>query len=191
MRSRTTQGSILASRFQATVPLGRYDSQLPVGTPDAKLYGPRHLFYEDLDIDRVWESPGRLVTADDVATFARLTGDFNPIHTNAEYAATTPFGRPIAHGLLTLSLSSGMSIEHPAVRTIAFMELKSVTFFAPVYPGDVVRTRTTVVSKERRGRGKRGLVTWTRDVLNQDDKIVQRGVSVTLVEAREFPPPLT
>lgn len=154
------------------------------------MYGPEHKYYEDVEEGATWESPSREVTESDIGVFAKLTGDFNPIHVNPEYAANTPFGRTIAHGLLTLARASGMSIDHPAMRTIAVVELKSVRFLAPVYPGDQLRVRTTVLSKERRGRGKRGLITWSRAVVNQDGKIVQQGESITLVEAREPPPPL-
>lgn len=153
-------------------------------------YGPDHLYYEDLSIGQEWESPGRALAEADIRTFAELTGDFNPIHTSPEYAATTPFGRIMAHGMLTLSRASGMSIGHPPVRTIAVVELKNIRFSLPVYPGDVLRVRSRVVAKERKGRGKRGQVTWIRETVNQDNKIVQHGESITLVEAREGPPPL-
>ena len=149
------------------------------------MYGPEHLYYEDVPVDATWISPPKMITDADVRSFAELSGDHNPIHVNPEYAATTPFGRTIAHGMLTLSRASGMSINHPPMRTIAVVEIRSVKFCAPVFPGDVLRVRTTVLNKERRGRGKRGLVTWRRDVVNQDDKVVQTGESVTMVEARE------
>ena len=153
------------------------------------MYGDDHLFYEDFEVGQEWISPPREITSADIRVFADLSGDFNPIHLSAEYAATTPFGRPMAHGLLTLACASGMSITCPSVRTLALVELKSVKFLAAVYPGDVIHIVTRVVEKVRRGRGKRGQVTWMREVRNQDDKIVQEGLTVTLVQARDFPPP--
>ncbi len=149
------------------------------------MYGPEHNYFEDVEVGTTWESPSRVVTEADVHAYAELSGDFNPIHVNPEYAATTPFGRTIAHGLLTLARASGMSIDHPKMRTLAVVELRQIKFLAPVFPGDNLRVRTTVLAKERRGRGKRGHITWMRNVLNQDDKIVQQGESVTVVEARE------
>ena len=151
------------------------------------MYGQDHKYFEDVEIGDTWESPPRSISQEDIKTFAHLTGDFNPIHLNADYAATTPFGQTIAHGLLTLARSSGMSIDHPKMRTIAVISLNNVKFHLPVFPGDVLRVKTSIVGKERRGRGKRGLITWHRVVLNQHDKTVQEGESVTLVEAREFP----
>lgn len=149
------------------------------------MYGPRHLYYEDMEVGQSWQSPAREITEQDVRVFAELTRDFNPIHVDPEYAATTPFGRTIAHGMLTLGIASGQAIEHPPVRTIAVIELTHVRFTAAVYPGDKVHVKTTVVAKERRGRGKRGHITWKRELFNQDGKLVQEGSSVTLVEARE------
>ncbi|MFL5330211.1 MAG: MaoC family dehydratase [Gemmataceae bacterium] len=153
------------------------------------MYSDEHLYYEDFEVGDEWETAGRAITQADIRAFAELTGDFNPIHLNPEYAATTPFGRTIAHGLLTLSRASGMTVGHPKIRTLAVVELKAIKFAAPVYPDDVIHVRTRVLDKERRGRGKRGLVTWKREVLNQDGKLVQEGINVTLVEARDFPPP--
>lgn len=151
------------------------------------MYGPNHKYFEDVDIGATWESPSRVITQADINVFAELTGDFNPIHVNEEYAANTPFGRTIAHGMLMLSRASGMSIDHPPMRTIAVVALRNVKFLAPVFPGDVLRVRTTVLAKEPSGRGKRGLITWIRSVVNQDGKVVQEGESVTIVEARERP----
>jgi 3-hydroxybutyryl-CoA dehydratase len=153
------------------------------------VYSDEHLFYEDFEVGDEWVTPPRVVTQEDIRAFAELTGDFNPIHVNPEYAATTPFGRTIAHGLFTLSRGSGMSVQYPPVRTIAAVEIRSIKFLLPVFPGDAIYVRTSALHKERRGRGKRGLVTWKREVLNQDGKIVQEGLNVTLVEARDFPPP--
>ena len=62
------------------------------------MYSDAHLYYEDFEVGDEWETPGRAITQDDVRAFAELTGDFNPIHLNPEYAATTPFGKTIAHG---------------------------------------------------------------------------------------------
>ncbi|MBX7103487.1 MAG: MaoC family dehydratase [Gemmataceae bacterium] len=153
------------------------------------MYGPDHKYYEDVAEGDTWVSPPRVLTQDDIQTFADLTGDFNPMHVNPEYAATMPFGRTIAHGLLTLARASGSSIDHPPMRTLAIVELRSVIFRAPVFPGDELHVRTTVAGKERKGRGKRGLITWKREAINQEGKVVQEGTSVTLVEAREPPPP--
>ena len=153
------------------------------------MYSDAHLYYEDFEPGDEWETPPREITQDEVRAFAELTGDYNPIHLSQEYAATTPFGRTIAHGLFTVARASGMAVQHPKIRTLAVVEIRAVKFMAPVFPGDSIYVRSRVLDKERRGRGKRGLVTWKREVVNQEGKIVQEGINVTLVEARDFPPP--
>ncbi|GBD35055.1 Bifunctional protein PaaZ [bacterium HR36] len=148
------------------------------------MYAFYHLYFDDVEVGQEWESPGRTVTEADIVHFAGLSGDFNPIHMDHHFAQTTPFRRPIAHGLLTLSLTSGLSVNCPPMRTLALVAIKDWQFREPVFIGDTLRVRSKVLVKELRGRGKRGLITWQRQVLNQNNKIVQEGITVTLVEAR-------
>src|SRR5437763_10173728 len=143
-----------------------------------------HLYFDDVAVGQDWESQGRTVTEADIVNFAGLSGDFNPIHIDHEYAKTTPFRRPIAHGLLVMAIGSGLSINFPPMRTLAFLSLKEVNFREPVFVGDTIRIKLKVLDKEERGRGRRGVITWQRQILNQDNKIVQEGISVTLVEGR-------
>jgi acyl dehydratase len=67
---------------------------------------------------------------------------------------------------------------------VAFLGVREWKFTGVVFPGDTVRVKTKVVHKELRGRGKRGEVHWLRTMLNQEDKVVQEGVTITLVECR-------
>ncbi len=148
------------------------------------MYAFYHLYFDDVEVGQEWESPGRTVTEADLVHFAGLSGDFNPIHMDHEYARTTPFRRPIAHGLLTLALTSGLSVNCPPMRTLALVAIRDWQFREPVFIGDTLRVRSKVLAKEPRGRGRRGLITWQRQVLNQHGKVVQEGITVTLVEAR-------
>lgn len=143
-----------------------------------------HLFFEDLEVGREWESLGRTVTEADIVNFAGLSGDFNPIHVDHHFAAATPFRKPIAHGMLVFAIASGLSVNSPPVRTLAFLSVREWHFRGPVFPGDTVRIRGKVVEKNVRGRGKRGEIVWNRQILNQENKVVQEGVLITLVEAR-------
>jgi acyl dehydratase len=144
----------------------------------------QHLYFDDVEIGQQWESPGRTLTEADIVNFAGLSGDFNPMHMDHEYARTTPFRRPIAHGLLVVSLGSGLGLFSPPMRTQAVLSLRDWQFKEPVFAGDTLRVVSKVVAKEARSRGRRGVITWQRQVLNQDGKVVQEGVSVTLVEGR-------
>jgi 3-hydroxybutyryl-CoA dehydratase len=143
-----------------------------------------HLFFDDIEVGMEWESSGRTVTEADVVNFAGLSGDFNPMHVDHEFAKNTPFRKPIAHGLLVFSIGSGLGINAPLIRTLAFLHVHEWKFVGPVYLGDTIRIIGKVVEKTLRGRGKRGEITWKRTIVNQEKKVVQEGTLVTLVEAR-------
>jgi acyl dehydratase len=147
-------------------------------------FTPIHLYFDDVEVGQQWESLGRTITEADIVNFAGLSGDFNPIHVNHEFARSTPFRRPIAHGLLVQAIGSGLGLHAPPMRTLAFLVLREWHFREPVFIGDTIRIRSRVVSKELRGRGRRGVITWQRQLVNQDGKVVQEGISETLVEGR-------
>jgi acyl dehydratase len=143
-----------------------------------------HLYFEDVAVGQEWESLGRTVTQADIVNFAGLSGDFNPIHLDHEFAKTALFRQPVAHGLLVLSMASGLGINCPPMRTLAFLSIHEWQFKAPVFIGDTIRVHTKVREKELRARGRRGAITWERQIVNQAGKVVQEGLSLTLVECR-------
>ncbi len=143
-----------------------------------------HLYFDDVAVDQEWESLARTVTAADVVNFAGVSGDFSPIHVDHEYAKTTAYHVPIAHGLLVFSISSGLALFAPPMRTLAFSGIRDWLFKGPVFLGDTIRVRTRVREKETRARGRRGVIVWQRTVVNQQNQIVQEGATVTLVQGR-------
>ncbi|OAI55050.1 dehydratase [Planctomycetaceae bacterium SCGC AG-212-F19] len=151
-------------------------------------FADSRLYFDDIEVGQEWVSPGRTVTEADVVNFAGLSGDFNPIHVDHAYAKTTPFGRPIAHGLLGLAVASGLGLHHPPMRTLAFLAIREWHFREPVFPGDTLRVRCKVLEKVPRARGRRGEVAWQRQVVNQEGKVVQEGVTLTLVQGRAGEP---
>jgi acyl dehydratase len=151
-------------------------------------YTQQHLYFDDIQIGQEWDSPARTVTEADVVHFAGLSGDFNPIHMDREFAKQTLFRQPIAHGLLILSMASGLGAWSPPMRTQAFLSIREWHFHEPVFVGDTIHLRTKVLEKEMRGRGRRGAITWQRQLVNQAGKVVQEGVTVTLVEGRGSSP---
>jgi acyl dehydratase len=144
----------------------------------------QHLFYDDVEVGREWISPGRTITEADIVNFAGLSGDFNPIHVDHEFARRTVFRRPIAHGLLVWAVSSGLSVNYPAMRTLAFTAIKEWAFKEPVFIGDTIRVHTKIAGIEPRSRGRRATITWERAIVNQQDKVVQSGIVETIVEGR-------
>src|ERR1700687_3419592 len=136
-----------------------------------------HLFFDDVEIGQEWLSPGRTVTQTDIVNFAGISGDFNPIHIDHEFAKTTLYRRPIAHGILVWAMGSGLGVFAAAVRTLAFISIREWAFDGPVFIGDTIRVRSKVLEKLVRSRGRRGVITWAREIRNQDGKVVQHGVT--------------
>jgi acyl dehydratase len=143
-----------------------------------------YLYFDDVEVGQSWDSLGRTITETDIVNFAGLSGDFNPIHMDHEFAKSTIYRKPIAHGLLIWAISSGLGMQAPPMRTLAFVGIRDWQFKLPVFIGDTIRINTKVLEKEQRSRGRRGLITWMRTVTNQESKIVQEGVTMTLVEGR-------
>lgn len=143
-----------------------------------------HLYFDDVAVGQEWESLGRTVTETDIINFAGVSGDFNAIHIDHEFARSTLFRQPIAHGLLVFSMASGLGLYAPPMRTLAFLQIREWHFREPVFVGDTVRLLTRVLEKNVRGRGRRGAVTWQRRIVNQAGKVVQEGITETLVEGR-------
>src|SRR5262245_8147737 len=92
-----------------------------------------HLFFDDVETGQEWETMGRTITEADIVNFAGLSGDFGPIHVDHEFAKTTPFQKPIAHGLLIFSIGSGLGMYTPPMRTLAFTGIREWHFKGPVY----------------------------------------------------------
>jgi 3-hydroxybutyryl-CoA dehydratase len=145
------------------------------------------LSFDDLSVDDEWESPGRTVTESDVVAFAGISGDFNPLHVDHEHGRRGAFGKPVAHGLLGLALASGLTSHAPRVDTLAFLGILEWKFLHPIGFGDTLRVVSRVAALEPRSRGRRGLVTWHRRLLNQNDQVVQEGLTQTLVRGAARP----
>jgi acyl dehydratase len=151
-------------------------------------YAAFHLYFDDVPLDHEWRSPGRTITEADVVNFAGISGDFNPIHMDHEFAKTTPFHKPMAHGLLVFAVGSGLSLHAPPVRTIALMEVQHWLFKGPVFIGDTIHILTRALAKESRSRGRRGVITWDRRIVNQEGKVVQQGTTITMVQGKAGDP---
>jgi acyl dehydratase len=130
------------------------------------------LFFEDFEVGMRFETPSRTVTETDVVNFAYLSGDWSPLHTDEEFAKKTEFGGRIAHGMLTLSIISGLHVRLKLTEDtiIAFYGLDKLRFIKPVYIGDTLRAEIEVVEKE--DRDGYGLVTYKVNVLNQKNEVV-------------------
>jgi acyl dehydratase len=131
------------------------------------------LYFEDFEIGAVSKSRGRTVTEADIVNFAGVSGDFVELHMNEEYAAKGPFGRRIAHGLLVLSISSGLSVRmHDMSDTIiAFYGIDKLRFVKPTFIGDTVHVTKKVLEVQTKDAG-RGVLTFETNVVNQNGEPV-------------------
>jgi acyl dehydratase len=143
------------------------------------------LFYEDFSVGDSIETPGRTVTESDVVSFAGLSGDFNPLHTDAQFAAQSPFGQRIAHGLLVVAFVSGLlgRLSLFDGTGLAFVELHW-KFLLPVFFGDTLHVRQSVSYKHETKSLRSGMVTFQIDVLNQKEQVVQTGERVLKLARR-------
>lgn len=144
----------------------------------------RPLFFDSLMEGESWGSARRTITEADVALFAGLSGDFNPLHADHDSAAAGPFGRPIAHGLLGIAVASGLASHAPPMATIAFLRIVEWRFVAPIFFGDTIEVISEVAKLEPHPRGRRGTVTWKRTLINQRGEVVQEGLLQTVVNCR-------
>jgi acyl dehydratase len=135
-------------------------------------------YLEDLKPGQVFTSPARTVTEADVVAFAGLSGDFNPIHTDKEFAASTDYGQRVVYGLLGLSIATGLLDRTGTFSgsAIAMLGIKDWAFVAPVFIGDTVHLRLTIEDvRPSASKPDRGIVKRRFDLLNQRDETVQTG----------------
>ena len=144
------------------------------------------LYYEDLTVGMRFESPRRTVTEADLVRFAGVSGDFNPLHADEEFAKTTPFGHRIAHGTLVLAISQGLrqAAGHFHGTLMALLEIRAWRFLKPVFIGDTVGVVTEVSELKATSQPDRGIVVQRIQVTNQRREVVQDGELVSLIRRK-------
>lgn len=144
----------------------------------------RGRYFEEFEIGDTVITQGRTITAADIVNFAGLSGDFNAIHTDAEFAKQG-FGQRVAHGLLITSIASGLAVQTGFIdgTAIAFREM-STKFSLPVFIDDTIHVRLEVTEKKEQRRLGGGLISLKCRILNQDEKIVQKGNWHVLVQSK-------
>jgi len=133
------------------------------------------LHFEQFEVGRVFEHEiRRTVTEGDNVWFCAVTCNPAPIHIDAEYSAGTEFGRPLVNSFFTLGLIVGLSVQDTTFgTTVANLGMTEVEFPKPVFAGDTLRSRTTVIAvRDSRSRPNAGIVTLRHEGLNQRDEIV-------------------
>ncbi|MDT8333860.1 MaoC/PaaZ C-terminal domain-containing protein [Roseomonas gilardii] len=143
-------------------------------------------YLEEFAEGQVDESRARTVTETDVVTYSWISGDVNPMHTDAEHSRRSPMGERIAHGTLGLSLCTGFTADLGYLQgsAIAALGVDEWKFLRPILLGDTVRLRATVISTRVSSKPDRGVLVRRMELLNQRDEIVQSGLMTTLVLTR-------
>jgi 3-hydroxybutyryl-CoA dehydratase len=136
-------------------------------------------YFDDINVGDKAVSRGRTVTEADIINFAMFSADWFPLHTDVEFARATRFGGRIAHGLLVLSIASGL-IPPEAPYTIAFYGMDRVRFINPTRIGDTIHVEAEVIEKEERN-DQSGIVTYRQTVKNQRGEDVVVGMLKTLM----------
>lgn len=145
------------------------------------------LYFEDLTPGRVIDAEWtRTVTEADNVLFCSMTMNVQKLHLDRHFAAATEFGRPLVNSLFTLGLMIGMSVHNTTQgTTIANLGMREVRFPAPVFAGDTISVRTTVIeARPSASRPDAGIVTFRHEAFNQDGKLVASCERAALMRRR-------
>lgn len=137
----------------------------------------RGLYLDEFSVGQTWITPARTITEADIVMFAGLTGDYNPLHTDEEFARGTQFGGRIFHGPGVFSIAIGLEsrLGLKDGTALAFLGM-NWNLTGPVRIGDTIRVAQTVAEiKPSRSKPDRGVVTFDVAVKNQHDEICQDG----------------
>ncbi len=138
--------------------------------------GPRGLYFEEFEVGAAMRSRGRTITEADLVNFAALTGDYNPMHTDAAYSQSAFMGQRVAHGMLTLSYAVGQAYQLGILeRTVLGFRGLEMKFSSPVYIGDTIHVELKVRAAKPARRLGGGLVTLDIRIVKQDGALAQKG----------------
>ncbi len=144
------------------------------------------LYWEDWEVGRTWETGGRTMTEAAIEQCAGLSGDYNPLHIDEEFAKAGPFGSRVAHGPLVYLFAAGLLFQlHLYDDTlIAFLGFDKLYFTAPVRIGDTLRARIQVTDRRETSRPDRGIVRRLLEVRNQRGEVVLEAIQAFLIRRR-------
>ena len=148
-------------------------------------YNFRGLYLEDFELGKAYLSPARTVTEADVVAFAGLSGDYNPMHTDEEYAKQNFFGTRIAHGALGFAISTGLSNQMGIFEgtVIAFMEC-TVKYAAPLRIGDTIHVAITPTEVRHSSKPGKGVLKQHLELINQEGTVVMVSDQVLMMKSR-------
>lgn len=135
------------------------------------------LYYGDLEVGQVLRTPARTVTETDLVSFAMLSGDWNAIHTDVEFAGRTFYGQRVVHGLFGMALLTGLMERAGwwSESALAMLGIEAWSFVKPIFVGDTLRCEMEILDKRVTSKGDRGIVGRRLTLLNQRGEVVQTG----------------
>lgn len=144
------------------------------------------IWLEDFVPGTVLTSPSRLVTIEDIDTWAVLTGERHPVHMDDAFAQAAGFRGRVAHGLFSLALVEGLKAEIGVFErsVIASLGWNNVKFSAPLYPGDKVHLRLTLVSKRSSSKPGKGIAEERGVLVKEDGTEVVSGDHIVILLSR-------
>lgn len=144
------------------------------------------MWFEEFEVGQQIVTAGRTITEGDIVTFAGLSGDYNQIHTNAEFATQTPFGKRVAHGLLGLAVASGLAMRTGILEgtVIAFREIGNWKFTLPVYIGDTIHADLNIIETKPIPRLGGGSITIEIALKNQRNEVTMKGTWTVIVASK-------
>jgi 3-hydroxybutyryl-CoA dehydratase len=150
-----------------------------------KTFTTQGQYFEEFEAGDIYVSAGRTITETDIVNFAGISGDYTQLHTNIEYARQGVFGQRVAHGLLGMSIASGLLARLGFVEgTVQAFREMTWKFRLPIYIGDTIHAQVTVIELKAMPRVKSGAATLEVQVINQENKVVQSGKWLLLVASR-------
>jgi acyl dehydratase len=140
-------------------------------------------FYEEFDVGAVYiHWPGKTITESDNNLFSLITMNHHPVHLDSNYAAQQQHGKILVVGTLVLSLVVGQSVRDVSGKAVANLNYESIDHLNPVFIGDTIYSKSTVITKEiSKSNLRRGIVKVKTEAWNQDKKpvlVFQRSVLV-------------
>lgn len=145
------------------------------------------LYFDDFSVDQSWVTPARTITEADVVAFAGISGDFNPLHTDEEFAKSTQFGGRIFHGPGVFAVATGLEsrLGIKDGTAIAFLGM-NWTLKGAVRIGDTIKVHQQVAEvRPSSSKPDRGIVTFNVQVTNQDDEVCQEGQWIVMFRRKQ------
>jgi acyl dehydratase len=146
----------------------------------------RGMWFEEFEVGQQIITSGRTITESDIVSFAGLSGDYNQIHTDADFSSKTYFKNRVAHGLLVLSIASGLAMRTGVLEgtVIAFREINNWKFTLPVFIGDTIHAELNILETKPIPRLGGGSLVIEISVRNQKNEVIMKGTWTALVASK-------